>query len=171
MRKLARWHIWLGWLVGVPLLLWTASGLFMVSFPIEQVRGTDLRAEPPPLPPVESLKLPTPSGLRVERMELQQRIDGPLWVLHERNGDLSGWDAQRDVPLRPVDEALARRIANAALKAPGTIASVRRFPADANPIDLRRQRPAWQVEYGDGVRLYVDAETGEVLAVRTRLWR
>ena len=47
MRRLARWHIWLGWLIGVPLLLWTASGLFMVAWPIEQVRGGQLRTESP----------------------------------------------------------------------------------------------------------------------------
>ena len=37
MRRLARWHIWLGWLIGVPLLLWTFSGLWMVARPIEEV--------------------------------------------------------------------------------------------------------------------------------------
>ena len=44
-HRLARWHIWLGWLVGVPLLLWTLSGLVMVARPIEEVRGTSLRLE------------------------------------------------------------------------------------------------------------------------------
>ena len=50
MRWLWRWHRWLGWVIALPLLGWTVSGLFMVSFPIEQVRGTDLRAEKPALP-------------------------------------------------------------------------------------------------------------------------
>ena len=39
MARYARWHIWLGWLVGVPLLLWTLSGVAMVARPIEEVRG------------------------------------------------------------------------------------------------------------------------------------
>ncbi len=39
MRRLAKWHIWLGWLVGVPLVMWTLTGLVMVSRPIETVRG------------------------------------------------------------------------------------------------------------------------------------
>ena len=39
---LRRWHIWLGWLIGVPMLLWTISGVLMVIRPIEEVRGTDL---------------------------------------------------------------------------------------------------------------------------------
>jgi hypothetical protein len=169
--RLARWHVWLGWLVAVPLILWTASGLFMVSFPIDQVRGTHLRADAPPLPPVEALVLPTVADPGFEHMELRMRVDGPMWVLHGADGSMAAVDAQRDVPLRPVDAALASRIANAALKAPAPIASVRRFAAEENPIDLRSDRPAWQVEYGDGVRVYVDAVTGQVLAVRTRLWR
>lgn len=169
--RLARWHVWLGWLVAVPLILWTASGLFMVSFPIDQVRGAHLRTEAPALPPVETLVLPTVAGPGFEHMELRMRVDGPMWVLHGADGGRAAVDARRDVPLRPVDAALAGRIADAALKAPARISSVRRFAADANPVDLRSDRPAWQISYDDGVRVYVDADTGEVLAVRSRLWR
>ncbi len=46
---LRRWHMWLGWLVGVPMLFWTVSGLVMVARPIEEVRGTALLREPAPL--------------------------------------------------------------------------------------------------------------------------
>ena len=46
-RQLFRYHVWLGWLVGIPLLLWTVSGLIMVARPIETVRGSDLRIERP----------------------------------------------------------------------------------------------------------------------------
>ena len=45
MLRLAKWHIWLGWLIGVPLLMWTLTGLVMVSRPIDEVRGEHLRAE------------------------------------------------------------------------------------------------------------------------------
>ena len=44
-RQLFRYHVWLGWLVGIPLLLWTVSGLVMVARPNDIVRGSDLRAE------------------------------------------------------------------------------------------------------------------------------
>ena len=49
--SLRRWHMWLGWLVGVPMLFWTVSGLFMVARPIEEVRGTALLRDPAPLAP------------------------------------------------------------------------------------------------------------------------
>jgi hypothetical protein len=41
---LSRLHVWLGWIIGVPLLLWAGTGLFMVARPIDEVRGTHLRA-------------------------------------------------------------------------------------------------------------------------------
>ena len=31
MQSLAKWHVWLGWLVGVPILMWTVTGLVMVA--------------------------------------------------------------------------------------------------------------------------------------------
>ncbi|MEO1220114.1 MAG: hypothetical protein AAFY42_02020, partial [Pseudomonadota bacterium] len=42
MLRFAKWHIWLGWLVGIPILMWMASGLFMAARPIEEVRGNHL---------------------------------------------------------------------------------------------------------------------------------
>ena len=42
-------HIWLGWIVGFPMLFWTLSGVIMVWKPIEEVRGEHLLAEPAPI--------------------------------------------------------------------------------------------------------------------------
>ena len=42
-HKLVRWHVWLGWLIGLPIIIWTASGLLMVVQPIETVRGVGYR--------------------------------------------------------------------------------------------------------------------------------
>ena len=166
--SLPRLHIWLGWLIAVPLLLWTVSGLFMVSFPIEQVRGADLRAEPPSLSELPPQVLPSlePGASHVE---LIARVDGPRWVMHLPDNEMVVRDALSGRLTPQVDAPHASRIANAALKAPANIVTVRRFAADANPIDLRRDRPAWQVEYADGVRVYVDADSGAVLAVRDGL--
>ena len=44
MQRISRWHIWLGWLVGLPVLMWTVTGLVMVAKPIEEVRGKIGRA-------------------------------------------------------------------------------------------------------------------------------
>lgn len=173
--KLMKWHIWLGWLAGVPLLLWTISGLFMVAQPIETVRGTHLRAEapavatpenPPVFPQIDSHIRP------VERVELLERPSGPQWII--RYGDGGGRRASiatgAYLPPQLTSEEAAR-IAEAAYAGDQPLTRMQRFEADANPMDLRRGRPAWQARFGDTHHVYVDAETGDVLAIRTRLWR
>ena len=55
--RLRRWHVWLGWVVGLPILFWVVSGLVMVIKPIEEVRGEQLLAE---LRPVRMALTPVP---------------------------------------------------------------------------------------------------------------
>jgi hypothetical protein len=86
MKLLARWHVWLGWLIGVPLLLWTFTGLWMVARPIEEVRSTALRAEPATLVQPTTLTLPKLDGRAVETLELAQRADRTVWIVHFAGG-------------------------------------------------------------------------------------
>ena len=62
MRRFAKWHIWLGWLVGVPMVMWLVSGLLMVITPIDEVRGNHLRieVEEPTLPPDTNIAVTLP---------------------------------------------------------------------------------------------------------------
>lgn len=171
MRRLARWHIWLGWLIGVPLLLWTFTGLWMVARPIEEVRGTDLRSGPAQLPAITAPVLPATEARPVERIELVQRIDGPVWIVRFAGGDARAASVASGRMLPRIDAALARRIADAALAEPSAVVGVSSFAAVDAPLELRRDRSSWQVRYADGVHVYVDALTGEVLAVRSGQWR
>jgi hypothetical protein len=83
---LARAHIWLGWIIGVPLLFWTASGLFMVLQPIETVRGEHLKRAPVPLILTAPVVAPA-TGLRaVKSMALEARSDGAKWVISYADG-------------------------------------------------------------------------------------
>ena len=171
MRHLARWHIWLGWLVGVPLLLWTFTGLWMVARPIEEVRGTDLRAEPHALMLAAVPVMPVSDARPVERMELVQRVDGPVWIVRFAGGDARAASVATGRILPRVDAALARRIADAALIDPAAVTGASAFAAVDAPMDLRKERSSWQIRYADGLHVYVDALTGEVLAVRSTQWR
>lgn len=171
MRRLARWHIWLGWLVGVPLLLWTFTGLWMVARPIEEVRGTGLRAEPVALVAPDDVAVPKLDGRAVERVEMVPRLGQPVWIVRYRGGDARAADVATGALLPRIDAATARSIADAALASPGDVAAVRAFAADAAPFDLRRERASWQVAYADGLNVYIDALTGETLAVRSNQWR
>jgi PepSY-associated TM region len=169
----ARLHIWLGWLVGIPLLLWTASGLFMVSRPIEEVRGVHLKAEALPLDlkgPIVVPAFPPDHGAPLS-VRLEQQADGPVWIATFDHGHEMRAAARDGRWLPKVTEAEARTTAMRWYKPDAAILSVKHTPADAPPIDLRRERPAWRVAFADGANVYIDADTGSLLAIRSRQWR
>ena len=168
--SLHRWHIWLGWLIGVPLILWTASGLFMVARPIEEVRGEYLRAAPPMLT-ADAPVVPSLSGRPIEKLTLEQRVTGPVWIIQYEGGDLRRADPATGALLPAVTAPEAVALADSYYAGMAKQASKQRFAASDAPLDLRRDRPSWQVTYGDGTRLYLDTDTGSLLALRTDKWR
>jgi uncharacterized iron-regulated membrane protein len=170
-QRLRRYHIWLGWLVGLPILFWTLSGLVMVVRPIEEVRGEGLIRPAPPLAPGVPL-VPPPVGPRpVASLALEQRDDGARWVIHYQGGGGRLADPATGRLLPPLRAADAARIVAARYAGRARIAAVARTSADNPPLELRRPVAAWRVAMSDGTRFYLDAATGEILARRTPFWR
>ena len=171
--SLRRWHMWLGWLVIIPMLFWTVSGVVMVARPMAEVRGTDLLRPPAPLSLASPAVAPALTGLPVARLTLEPRADGPRWIIRlagetprSRLADpatgrllptLGAADAQREVLSRYAGTA--------------RVAAVTRIDPANPPIDLNRPLDVWQVRMDDGTHFYVDAGSGEVVARRTRWWR
>ncbi len=169
MQRLARWHIWLGWAVGVPFLLWTASGLFMAARPIEEVRGEDLRAAAVPVA-ADGLIFPRIAG-PIAKVTLIGQPRQPVWVVTGSDSIPRRYAARTGAPLGEVSEAEARAIVAATFTGKARLTGILRLTAAQAPLDLRRPRPSWQASYADGTHLYIDAGTGEVLALRTQWWR
>jgi PepSY-associated TM region len=172
-RSFARLHIWLGWIVGVPLLLWTATGLFMVARPIKEVRGVHLKAEALPLDvagPIVVPAFPRDHGAPLS-VRLEQQADGPVWIATFDHGHEMRAAARDGRWLPNVTEAEARKTALQWYKPDSVVLSVKHSPASTPPIDLRRARPAWQIAFADGANVYVDADTGSLLAIRSGQWR
>jgi hypothetical protein len=170
-RFLTRAHIWLGWIVGVPLLFWTASGLFMASQPIETVRGEHLKRPPAPLILSAPVVAPATGPRPVKSMALEARPDGPKWVITYTDGSGRLADPATGALLPRIDAMTAATLARSSFAGKDALQSVKRTPADAPPLDLRRNRPAWQAPFADGTHVYIDADTGAVLATRTKFWR
>ncbi len=170
-RAFYRLHLWLGWLIGVPLLLWTVSGLWMVARPIEEVRGVHLKAEPARLVLPEKVIAPQTDGRPILSARLEQRPWGAQWTIDYADGGVGRFDPVTGRYLRRLSLFEARRVAQASFAGEAKLEAVQFIPADKNPLDLRRDRPAWQAAYDDGTNLYVDADSGSVLAVRSRQWR
>jgi uncharacterized iron-regulated membrane protein len=174
-----RIHIWLSWIVGLQILLWVASGLFMALSPIETVRGEHLRRDPPRLdlrsaagvrPPAEVLRA---EKRPVERLVLKTWLGQPTYELHYAGGRAALVDARTLERVSPLTQSGAEMAARAAYRLDRPIAEIVRVDAGDVPLDFRRDEPAWRVRFAtqSGAVFYVSAETGEVLAVRTTRWR
>jgi len=173
-----RIHVWLSWIVGLQILLWIGSGLFMAASPIDTVRGEHRKREPETLDLRAAEVLPPAAILRrerraVERLTLKTWLGRPAYELRYADGGAALVDAASGQRLSPITRSGAEFAARAAYAGPGPVADISRVDPRAVPLDLRRDDPAWRVEFADlsDTVVYVAAETGEVLAHRTDRWR
>lgn len=174
MRRFARWHIWLGWLVGLPVLMWTVTGLVMVLTPIEEVRGNHLRIEAPPVPlPAGAeiaVALPPDANRPVQSVSTRMERGGIVTRIAYADGtsDRFRADGRR---MDTFSEIEARLLVADEIRGGDRVLSATKFAAEDVPLDFRRPMPVWQVALEDGTHVYVGSETGQIEAVRTRWWR
>ena len=169
--RLRRWHVWLGWLVGLPFLFWTVSGLVMVAKPIEEVRGEDLIAKPQPISVGEAFIAPNVQGRQVVAVSLEPRADGPRWEINFADGESRLADPATGRLLPRLGAVDASRELMARYQGTAKVSQVTRVDADSPPLELRRAMNGWRVSMDDGAHFYVDGGSGEIIARRTRWWR
>jgi hypothetical protein len=169
--RLRRWHVWLGWLVGLPMLFWTVSGLVMVAKPIEEVRGTDLIAPPNPIHVANPLIAPQVAGRPVLAITLEQRAGGPRWEIDFADGGSRLADPATGRLLPQLGAADAAREVMARYTGTARVVETSRVDADAPPLELRRAMDGWRVRMSDDTHFYVNGGSGEIVARRTAWWR
>ena len=171
MRRLAKWHIWLGWIVGIPILMWMVTGLFMASKPIEEVRGNHLRNEVAAQPLVLPDSEIAASSSNLKEMRAVMQEGRPVAILTTMDGVVYRVDMESGAVIPAVDAHKARAIVADRIVGGDAVSSVTSFEAAEVPFDFRRPVPVWQVTLQDGANVYVGRNTGEIEAVRTRWWR
>lgn len=169
--RLRRWHVWLGWIVGIPVLLWVVTGVVMVWKPIEEVRGTHLLEEALPVRVESAPVLPPIEGVPLSSLTLQQGATGPRWIARLPDGTTRIADPATGRWLPQVSAVDAAQAVTARYTGSESVASVALTDADDPPLELRRPIPAWQVRMTDGTNFYVDSRSGEIVATRTPWWR
>ena len=174
MQSLAKWHVWLGWLVGVPILMWTVTGLVMVAKPIEEVRGTHLRKQVPetalPADTQIAVSLPAANTRPVRSVTTQVERGETITRIAYMDGTSARYRADGSA-LGPLSELEARLIAADGVIGGDDVISTTQYAAADVPFDFRRPLPVWQVALADGTHVYIGTETGQIEAVRTRWWR
>ncbi len=175
-RNLRKLHLWFGIAIGVQIGLWLISGLFMTLFPIEQVRGDNLRVKTDTVLDFDGVIISPQDLLKTQDIKAQaltlKTVSGePVYILKTEQG-VSVFDARTGVARAPLSEGQAREISMAAYSGRGTVSSTLLY-ADETPHEYGRDGPVWRVNFSkpNPASFYVDAKTGELKAVRTRLWR
>jgi hypothetical protein len=134
--------------VGVPLLVWTATGFAFTCFDFAAVRGVADRVEAPPL------------------AELRDVAGRRVWIVRGQRVD-----AADGMALPPLGEAEARAIAQAAHRSRPAVASASLLtrPSQVDDLDV----PVWRVRLDDGhgTDVYVSPATGAIVAWRNSAWR
>ena len=176
-RWAPRLHKWVALIVGLQLVAWTVSGLFMTAVPISVVRGEhNIRAQHPSdlrvarVVSIAEILQKAPKGV-ISRVELRTVAGRPAYeVALDDSAEL--YDALSGDRLSPLGEAHARRIAEADFAGVGHVAKAA-LVTTAPPIEFRGDLPVWQVSFDDkdATNIYVSPGTGRVVARRTATWR
>ena len=169
--RLRRWHVWLGWIVGLPILLWVVTGLVMVARPIEEVRGEGLLSDPKPMRMATPPAIPRVEGVAIKGLTLERRAGGIRWVVTLPDGTMRLADPANGAMLPPLSAADAVREVSARYTGEAKVRSATRTDPKAPPMELRRPIAAWRVAMNDGTHFYVDAGSGAIVARRTGWWR
>lgn len=167
-------HKWLGLFVGLQVVIWSLSGLYMTAVHIDIIHGDHLVRRPPPRS-IQASQLLDPLAVAA-----QQRADGvrlawvrgrPVYVLARENGErvIDAADAR---PVTPPSEAEIRAIAEETYSGNEPIASASLITEIPSEIRGRRP-PLWRVEFDHWNKptLYFSPATGELVTRRHELWR
>lgn len=177
MTRWASWfHKWLALLMAIQILFWFVSGLFFAIAPIETVRSEHrvVERETPAYALTELAarfeEAAAADGGRASRVELTSLLGRPVALIGSDDEAPRLIDLGSGATLSPLSPGLARRIAEADLSGKERALAV--SPVTAESTEYRGSLPAWRVDFETADRaIYVAANTGEVTARRSTLWR
>lgn len=174
-RIIRRIHLWAGVLLGIQIMLWMLSGVFMTWYDIDLVRG---ERNAPHVNPVEldTTSYASPGGIVAQfgttyQVELTHFDIRPVYKVTGPDGQAL-FDAKSGQRLTPFSEDQIRQIARKSFVGEGTIVKI--DPIEERPTEYRSGTlPAYRVQFDDQLnsRLYISPETGEVVRRRNDIWR
>ena len=175
-RVLTRIHKWAGLIIGIQIILWFASGLFMSFFDIDTVHG-DLSALKKQFPLTAEQTIHAQDAIghyggdELLSVSLFSAMGAPVWKLDGPSGrmfvDARTGDIWQGLTIEKVREAAGHYYIGE-----GQVDTVTKL--DTAPSEFRGGPvPVWQFKYDDKARtrLYISPQTGDLLKTRTRLWR
>ena len=167
-------HKWLGLFIGLQVVIWSLSGLYMTVVHIDTIHGDHL-VRPQPPTGIAASSLLDPLGVAAangaENVRLAWVRNKPAYVLRTPAGELVA-DAITGRPVAPLSEAEIRATATGTYKGTEAIASAELITEI--PGEIRgRKPPLWRIEFDhwNQPTFYLSPVTGELLTRRHELWR
>lgn len=175
-RRLRRLHRLATIVIGLQLLVWTATGVAFSWFNFATVRGEGERRTPPTLQLSDAKlsieqALARAGGRAVSGVELRSLGARVVYQLNIENADPLIIDARDGSVVEPVDAQLAGELGRAAHSGAPAVAEVALVSSRWEAPDLAL--PVWRVRLADARRteVFVAPSTGKVLAFRNSTWR
>jgi hypothetical protein len=176
------WHRWLGLFTSIQLLLWTVSGLFFTVPDITDVRGEQYRlakdnheieSSPKNLAPIQSI-IKNDSDLMDEdfKIILKKRAQSWVYEVQSSNRKTKIFNAFNGQKLSSISQSEAIWVVNnkTTMKPIGVeLINEPKIGSEYRGRDLPLYRV--RVEKPESGVIYIDPTTGEIMAIRTTLWR
>ena len=167
-------HKWLGLFVGLQVVIWSLTGVYMTAVHIDIIHGDHLiRPAPARTADISGLldPLAVAAANKASAVQLAWVRNQPAYVVA---GDLGEKlvDARSGAPLAPPSEAEIRGIAKTTYTGREAILSAALITQI--PGEIRgRKPPLWRVEFDHWNKptLYLSPTTGELVTRRHELWR
>ena len=167
-------HKWLGLFIGLQVVIWSLSGLYMTAVHIDIIHGDHLIHEVPPKTTSAAGLMDPLAAIAANRgnsVRLAWIRDRPAYVVKGET-DEKLVDARSGQPVSPPTEPEIRAIATAVYTGNEAIASAELITEI--PGEIRgRKPPLWRVEFDHWNKptLYFSPATGELVSRRHELWR
>ncbi len=167
-------HKWLGLFIGLQVVIWSLSGVYMTVVHIDTIHGDHLIRDMPPAS-VDATRLIDPLATAAandaQSVRLTWARNQPAYVL-QSDGAEKVVDAANGGAVPPLIEAEVRSIANTTYTGAEAIKSatlITRIPGEIRG----RKPPLWRVEFAHWNKptLYFSPTTGELVSRRHELWR
>lgn len=171
-----KWHKWLALVVGIQLLFWTVSGLFMSFVPIEKIRSEHLLEKAPQTILKSSDTFISPQNVvsmfsdkKVLELKLRYLLDILVYEVVFDSKDSVLINAVSGENLSPISKELIEKIARSRINLP--IKSIELIKESIT--EVRGRTPVWRVDFdnSEGTTLFVAPETGQLLSLTSTLWR
>jgi len=170
-------HKWFGLVIGLQILIWLATGLYMVIVDLDFIHGdtlvTNMRqtitAPDPNLLDMSTVRSRYPDATQIGLKPVMGKTlytvttPGARYLLDPETGEI----------LSPLDEKIARDISTFHFNGEARILNAALISTNP-PMEIQTRRlPSWRIDFDDrfSTSFYVDPYTGALVTRRHQYWR